>query len=59
MYFAWYGEKDGTGDNYFRIQGPLIIEMLSQADSVGASTQGLGHYHTIYRNVTNEYGGQK
>ncbi|KAF3977051.1 MAG: DUF3500 domain-containing protein [Methylococcales symbiont of Iophon sp. n. MRB-2018] len=60
MYFAWYGEKDGTGDNYFRIQGPtLIIEMLSQANNVGASTQGLGHYHTIYRNVTNEYGRQK
>ena len=60
MYFAWYGEKDGSSDNYFRIQGPtLIIEMLSQADSVGASTQGLGHYHTIYRNPMNEYGGQK
>ena len=60
MRFAWFGDVDGSGDNYFRIQGPtLIIELLSQADNVGASAQGLGHYHTIYRNTTNEYGGQR
>ena len=60
MRFVWSGNVDGSGDNYFRIQGPtLIIELLSQADNVGASAQGLGHYHTIYRNTTNEYGGQR
>ena len=60
MYFMWQGDGDGSGDNYFRIQGPtLIIELLSQANNVGASTQGLGHYHTIYRHVKKEYGGQK
>ena len=56
-WFAWYGAADGSGENYYRIQGPtLIIELLSITKNVGESAQGLGHYHTIYRNPTNEYG---
>ncbi len=56
-YFAWYGAADGSGENYYRIQGPtLIIELLSITNNVGDTAKGLGHYHTIYRNPTNEYG---
>ena len=55
-YFAWNGPVDASDDNYFRIQGPsVIIELLWQG-AVGVDSEG--HYHTIYRDPTNEYGTQ-
>lgn len=52
-YFAWYGPIDGSGAIYYRIQSPvLIIEFLTRGP-VDASN---GHYHSIYRDPTNEYG---
>ena len=55
--FAWTGTDEVNTPTYMRIQGPtLIIEMLSTGGNVGDSAQGAGHYHTIYRNPTKEYG---
>ena len=52
--FAWHGATEGEGDVYYRIQGPkLIIEFSSQG---GVGDDG-GHYHSVYRDPTNEYGG--
>lgn len=54
-FFAWHGPTDGAGAIYYRIQSPvLIIEFLTRGP-VGASD---GHYHSIYRDPTNEYGQQ-
>ena len=51
-YFAWNGGRDGQGPVHYRIQGPtLIIELASQAPI----SRG-GHYHSLYRDLTNEYG---
>ncbi|MDP5208541.1 DUF3500 domain-containing protein [Microbulbifer sp. 2205BS26-8] len=42
---------------YMRIQGPtLIIELLSIGGNVGENASGKGHYHSIYRNPSMEYG---
>ena len=50
-HFAWTGTHDPNARAYMRIQGPtLIIELASRGGS-------LGHYHTIYRDPTSEYGG--
>lgn len=50
-YFAWTGTHDANARAYMRIQGPaLIIELASRGSA-------LGHYHTIYRDPTLEYGG--
>ncbi|NRB05307.1 MAG: DUF3500 domain-containing protein [Rhodobacteraceae bacterium] len=55
--FAWVGTDEVNTPTYMRIQGPtLIIEMLSTGGNVGDSAEGAGHYHTIYRNPTTEYG---
>lgn len=55
--FAWAGTDEVNTPTYLRIQGPtLIIEMLSTGGNVGDSAQGAGHYHTMYRNPTTEYG---
>lgn len=52
-HFAWHGAIDGDGDAYYRIQGPsLIIEFWSEN---GVRDDG-GHYHSVYRDPTNEYG---
>ena len=52
--FAWHGPTDGSGAVYYRIQGPrLLIEFSTQGD-LGDTA---GHYHSIYRDPTNEYGG--
>lgn len=52
--FAWHGAIEGDGDVYYRIQGPsLIIEFWSEG---GLGDEG-GHYHSVYRDPTNEYGG--
>lgn len=59
-YFAWFGENDYRKDSYFRIQGPSIIaELLSGLSNVGASAKNKGHYHTVYRNPTLDYGKNK
>lgn len=53
-HFAWHGAIEGDGDVYYCIQGPsLIIEFWSEDD---AGDDG-GHYHSVYRDPTNEYGG--
>ena len=50
--FAWHGPADGSGAIYYRIQGPTLLIEFSTQDALGAT----GHYHSIYRNPTNEYG---
>ena len=53
-HFAWHGSADGAGALYYRIQNPtLIVEFATQGD---LGDDG-GHYHSIYRDPTNEYGG--
>ena len=51
--FAWHGPADGSGSIYYRIQGPTLLIEFSTRGSLGAAG---GHYHSIYRNPTNEYG---
>ena len=51
--FAWHGPADGSGSFYYRIQGPTLLIEFSTRGSLGAEG---GHYHSIYRNPTNEYG---
>ena len=51
--FVWNGRTDGSGSIYYRIQGPTLLIEFSTRGSVGAEA---GHYHSIYRNPTNEYG---
>ena len=51
--FAWNGPADGSGSFYYRIQGPTLLIEFSMQGSLGAES---GHYHSIYRNPTNEYG---
>ncbi len=55
-YFAWHGPADASDDNYFRIQGPSVIIEMQWQGAVGAGSKG--HYHSIYRDPTNEYGMQ-
>ena len=53
-YFSWFGATPITGRIYFRVQGPrLILEFLTESN-VGADE---GHYHSMYRDPTREYGG--
>ncbi|MBC2606670.1 DUF3500 domain-containing protein [Pelagicoccus albus] len=53
-YFAWSGPVSASSAAYFRIHGPTVfIEMSPQTMGGGG---GLGHYHSIYRDPTNEYG---
>lgn len=55
--FAWTGSDEVNTPTYMRIQGPtLIIELLSTGGNVGNSAEGAGHYHTMYRDPTHEYG---
>lgn len=52
IHFAWSGDVSG-GPMYYRIQGPsLIIEFSTQGRLGG----GGAHYHSMYRDPTNEYG---
>ena len=51
--FAWHGPADGSGAIYYRIQGPTLLIEFSTQGALGAAG---GHYHSIYRNPTNEYG---
>ena len=53
--FAWTGTNEVNTPTYMIIQGPtLLIEFLSRDGNVRS---GRGHYHTVYRNPTLEYGG--
>ena len=53
MYFTWHGDIGGADAIYYRVQGPrLIVEFSTQGR---VSAEG-GHYHSIYRDPTNEYG---
>ena len=52
--FAWNGPTDGTGTVYYRIQGPRLLIEFSTESNVGDVA---GHYHSVYRNPVNEYGG--
>lgn len=52
-HFAWHGDIDAGRPIYYRIQGPtLIIEFATQSSRGGDRA----HYHSIYRDPTNEYG---
>lgn len=52
-WFAWQGDPEGGGPIYYRIQGPrLLVEFSTQGD-LGSER---GHFHTMYRDPTNEYG---
>ncbi len=55
-YFAWHGNLDGSGPVYFRIQGPFLIVEFSTQGAVGS---GQGHFPSIYRDPTNEYGSNR
>ena len=52
LHFAWSGSIDEDDDEtYFHIQGPtLIIEFTIEDTGEG------GHFHSVYRDPTNEYG---
>ena len=52
-YFAWHGPVDGSGSIYYRIQGPNLILEFGIQGNLGSNA---GHYHSVYRNPTNEYG---
>jgi len=55
MTFAWNGQTKSRSDISYRIQGPsLLIEYACQ--NLGGNP--LNHLHTMYRDLTNEYGGQ-
>lgn len=55
MTFAWSGDKAPLSDMSYVIQGPsLIIEYVCQ--DLGGDP--LDHLHSVYRDPTNEYGGQ-
>lgn len=52
LHFAWHGEVD-DGPIYFRIQGPSLIIEFSTEGRLGG---GGSHYHSVYRDPSNEYG---
>ena len=52
IHFAWSGEPGG-GSVYFRIHGPSLLIEFSTEGRMGG---GGPHYHSVYRDPTNEYG---
>ncbi|MEM7117609.1 MAG: DUF3500 domain-containing protein [Chloroflexota bacterium] len=52
-HFAWHGATDGTGSIYYRIQGPRLLIEFSIQGNIGDDA---GHYHSVYRDTTREYG---
>lgn len=52
-YFAWHGDVDASRPIYYRIQGPTVIIEFATQSRVGGDH---AHYHSIYRDPTNEYG---
>ena len=55
LHFAWNGPHEAGDDGhvYYRIQGPTLIIEFSTEDGIAIDGP---HYHTIYRDPTNEYG---
>lgn len=53
--FAWSGDKQPGSDVSFVIQGPTLIIEYGCQDLGG---NPLNHLHSMYRDPTNEYGGQ-
>ncbi|MYA31012.1 MAG: DUF3500 domain-containing protein [Gammaproteobacteria bacterium] len=55
LHFAWNGphEAGDGGHVYYRIQGPTLIIEFSVEDGIAVDGP---HFHTIYRDPTNEYG---
>ena len=55
LHFAWNGphEAGDAGYVYYRIQGPALIIEFSTEDGIAVDGP---HFHTIYRDPTNEYG---
>jgi hypothetical protein len=52
-FFAWAGELENGKGAYFRIQGPAVfIEYAAQ----GKPPANTDHIHTIYRDLSNDYG---
>lgn len=51
--FAWTGDTSDDGTIYYRIQGPTLLIEFQVEGNLGADE---GHYHSIYRDPTNEYG---
>jgi hypothetical protein len=52
-FFAWYGESDGSSDTYYQIQGPTLLIEFSTEGNLGSTE---GHLHSIYRNLSDDYG---
>ena len=55
LHFAWNGphEAGDDGNVYYRIQGPTLIIEFSTEDGIAVDGP---HFHTMYRDPTNEYG---
>ena len=55
LHFAWNGPHEAGDDGYvyYRIQGPTLIIEFSTEEGIAVDGP---HYHTIYRDPTNEYG---
>jgi hypothetical protein len=55
LHFAWNGPREAVSDVSYAIQGPSVIIEYACQDLGG---KPLDHLHTMYRDPTNEYGGQ-
>ena len=55
LHFAWNGPHEAGDDGYvyYRIQGPTLIIEFSTEDGIAVDGP---HFHTMYRDPTNEYG---
>ena len=58
LHFAWNGPHEAGDDGYvyYRIQGPTLIIEFSVEEGIAIDGP---HFHTIYRDPTNEYGAGK
>ncbi len=52
-WFAWSGPTEKGSAAYFRIQGPTVFIEFAPQRMGGDATN---HIHTIYRDLTNDYG---
>ena len=52
-YFSWHGATDGSSSIYFQFQSPSALIEFSTQGAIGADA---GHYHAIYRNLSDDYG---
>jgi hypothetical protein len=53
-YFAWAGSTTNGKEAYFRVQGPTVL--IEYAPQGTANAPSVDHIHTIYRDLTNDYG---